>query len=211
MVCVTDLWFNATSGSRRDFSFTACTNHNYLLYFEDKAFFIRSPSLENESVSKDGNCINFCYRFLRTGTRYWQTDFCTVFPNVFCISRFKPNWLDFSKNDQFLLRMLGKTLMRFFSENLSSWNHIRVEYFSLLLILLMPTYLFDKWAFDQQSCMFETLSVWMILHIFVRSLFETRSFAKCIEFPKVLLTQGQIQIHYDLQRSLTGGNHLIQV
>ena len=51
----------------------------------------------------------------------------------------------------------------------------------------------------------------MILHIFVRSLFETRSFAKCIEFPEVLLTQVQIQIHYDLQRDLAEGNHLIQV
>ena len=40
----------------------------------------------------------------------------------------------------------------------------------------------------------------MILHIFVRSLFETRSFAKYIEFPKVVLTQGQIQIHCDLHR-----------
>ena len=43
----------------------------------------------------------------------------------------------------------------------------------------------------------------MILHIFVRSLFETRSFAKCIEFPKVFLTQGQIQIHCDLHRVFT--------
>ena len=51
----------------------------------------------------------------------------------------------------------------------------------------------------------------MILRIFVRSLFETRSFAKCIEFPKVLLTQGQNQNHYDLQRVLTEGSHLILV
>ena len=43
----------------------------------------------------------------------------------------------------------------------------------------------------------------MILHIFVRSLFETRSFAKYIEFPKVVLTQGQIQIHCDLHSGFT--------